>query len=149
MKSARLLACIVLALAYGGYRLAPLIPSLPIPAPGVAVPFDEIAKLTARMNQDDRVAMREAYLILSRSVKEDPATDPVFIDTAAVRRAHRAVLLTVWKGVLSNQTGEIPGLKEALEGAVNARIGSGDIPMNPSLKGETSKAFEDIAASVR
>lgn len=151
MKSARLLACVVLALAYGAYRLAPSLPSLPIPspAPGVAVPFEEIGKLTARMNQDDKVAMREAYLILSRSVKGDPATDPVFIDTAAVRRAHRAALLAVWKGVLDNKAGEVPGLKEALEGAVNARIGSGDIPMNPALKDETSKAFEDIAASVR
>jgi hypothetical protein len=146
----RLLACVVLALAYGAYRLAPSL-SIPLPlaAPAVAVPFEGVGKLAAGMSQGDRVAMREAYLILSRSVREDPAEDPVFIDTAAVRRAHRAALLTVWKGVLDNKTGEIPGLKEALEGAVNARIGSGDIPMNPSLKGETAKAFEDIAASVR
>mgnify|MGYP003325764897 CR=1 FL=1 len=146
--NARLLACVVLALAYGVYRVAPSLP-VPIQPPSAAVPFDSVGKLAAGMSQEDKVAMREAYQILSRSVRADPAEEPVFIDTAAVRRAHRAALLTVWKGVLDNKTGEIPGLKEALEGAVNARIGSGDIPMNPSLKGETAKAFEDIAASIR
>lgn len=147
--NARLIACLVLALAYGAYRLAPSLPSLPVPSPSVAVPFEDIGKIASVLNQDDKVALRESYMILARAIKEDPAADPVFIDTAAVRRAHRAALLCVWKGLLDNKTGEIPGLKDALESAVNSRIGTGDIPMNPSLKGEASKAFEDIAASFR
>lgn len=147
MKPARFIAAVVLALAYGAYRLAPMVPVVVAP-PSVA-PFESVGKLTAGMSQEDRVAIRQAYTILARSVKEDPAEDPVFLDTAAVRRAHRAALLTVWKGVLNNKTGEVPGLREALEGAVNARIGTGDIPLNPALKGEAAKAFEDIAGSVR
>lgn len=144
--NARLIACLVIALAYGAYRIAP---SLPVPAPSVAVPFEDIGKIASVLNQDDKVALRESYMILARAIKEDPASDPVFLDTAAVRRAHRAALLAVWKGLLNNKTGEIPGLKDALESAVNSRIGTGDIPMNPSLKGEAAKAFEDIAQSFR
>lgn len=145
----RLLVCFVVAAAYGAWRLAPQIDMLPVPVPSVAVPFESIGKLSSSLTSDDKVAMREAYIILSRSIAADPSADPVFIDTAAVRRAHRAAMLTVWKGVLDNKTGEVAGLKEALESAVNARIGTADIPMNPQLKAEAAKAFSDISASFR
>jgi hypothetical protein len=146
----RHILCLALALAYGAWRLSPHIErATPNPTPSVAVPFDSIGKLSSQLNSDDKTALRSAYLILSRSVAADPATDPAFPDTAAVRRAHRAALLFVWKGVLDNKTGEVPGLKDALESAVNARIGTAEIPMNPQLKAETSKAFADIAASIK
>lgn len=144
----RIAICICLALAYGAYRLWPAASAVVV-TPSVAVPFEAIGSLSASIAADDKVALREAYLILSRSIAADPSSDPVFLDTAAVRRAHRAALLTVWAGVLANKAGEVPGLREALESAINARIGTADIPMNPTLKADASKAFADIAASIR
>lgn len=138
------------ALAYGAWRLAPRLPSvIPAPPAPTSAPFQAVAELAARLNAEDRDALHKAYTTLSRAVAEDPAADPVFIDTAAVRRSHRAALLFVWKGVLSNKTGEVEGLKDALEQAVNSRIGNADIPVNPQLKADASKAFADIAASVK
>ena len=146
----RSIICLVLALAYGAWRVSPhLAQAIPKPAPSVAVPFESVGKLSSQLNADDKSALRSAYLTLSRAVAADPAADPVFIDTAAVRRAHRAALLFVWKGVLDNKTGEVAGLKDALEAAVNTRIGTADIPMNPQLKADTSKTFSDISASIR
>lgn len=146
----RRIAALLLALAYGAWRVAPVAVRLvPMPAVSVAVPFEDIGRLTAGMPPDDRVALRESYLVLSRAVAADPDSDPVFVDTDAVRRAHRAALLVVWRGVLDNRAGEVAGLRESLERAVESRIGSGEIPMNPTLKADTARVFADIAASVR
>lgn len=148
--NARLVLCLAIALAYGAWRLAPRLPSvIPAPPAPASAPFQAVAELSARLNSEDRDALKKTYTTLSRAVAEDPAADPVFIDTAAIRRSHRAALLFVWKGVLSNKTGEVDGLKDALEQAVNARIGSADIPLNPQLKADAAKAFADIAASVQ
>lgn len=146
----RILICAVIAIAYGAYRFAPLIdgPHV-VPPPPAVVPFNDVAAAAAKLTADDKAAMRVAYETLSRSIAADPAADPVFLDTAAVRRAHRAALLVVWKGLLDNKTGEVTGLREALEAAVNGRIGAADVPLNPSLKAEAAKAFADIAASMR
>ena len=147
--NARHVFVIAAAILYGAWRLAPHIDAVAPKPPAAAVPFESIGKLSSQLTADDRTALRDTYLTLSRAVAADPATDPVFIDTAAVRRAHRAALLVVWRGLLNNKTGEVPGLKDALEKAVNDRIGAADIPMNPTLRGDTAKAFSDVAASVR
>jgi hypothetical protein len=149
--NARFIACLILALAYGAWRMMPHI-NIPMPLPSppsVTVPFSAIGQLAQKLPQSEREAVAEGYMILSRSVQSDPPADPVFLDTDAVRRAHRAALLCVWKGVLDNRTGEVPGLREALESAVNDRIGAADIPMNPALREQAAKAFSDIAASFR
>lgn len=145
----RFAIALLAGLVYGGYRVLPqLRPATPV-APLAVVPFEQIARLAHGMSAQDKAAMREAYLTLSRSVSADPADDPVFVDVAAVRRAHRAALLFVWKGVLDNKSGEVPGLRDALEGAISSRVGTDEVPLNPSLKAETAKAFSDIAASFR
>lgn len=145
----RLTASLVIGVAYLLWRVLPALQPSIAPTPAVAVPFDGIAKAASSMTAADRSAMHEAYLILSRAVAADPSTDPTFTDTAAVRRAHRAALLVVWKGVLANKTGEVPGLREALESALNSRIGTADIPLNPALKADTAKALGDMAASFK
>jgi hypothetical protein len=145
--NARIALALALTIAYVTYRAAPHVPRSPL-APAVA-PFADIGKLAQQLNAEDKAALRDTYTVLARAVEADPAADPVFIDTDAVRRAHRAALLVVWKGVLGNKTGEVPGLKDALEGAVAARIGSDDIPMNPQLKADTAKAFTDVATSIK
>lgn len=145
----RIVIALVVALVYGGIRLAPHLKNVtPIPVVTVA-PFQDIAKLAASMSAGDRASMRDAYLTLGRAVAADPDEDPVFIDVAAVRRAHRAGLLVVWRGALDNKAGEIPGLREALEAALAARLGADDVPLNPTLRAETAKAFNDIAASLQ
>lgn len=119
------------------------------PAPTPAAPFPEVAKVAGGMNAEDRGVLADTYLILSRSVAANPTLEPVFPDTAAVRRAHRAALLYVWAAVLKNRVGEVPGLRDALEQAVAARIGKEDVPLNPDLQQQAAKAFSDIAASFR
>jgi hypothetical protein len=108
-----------------------------------------VAVAAAKMTASDRAAMSDAYGILSRSVAANPTLEPVFPDTAAVRRAHRAALLYVWAAVLQNKAGDVPGLREALEQAIASRIGTEDIPLNPELQKDTAKAFADLAASFR
>lgn len=142
----RWLLCLILAAAYVGYRSRPV--ANPVVFPIVSRPFPDVTAKAAALTPEQRVALKQTYGVLSRSVAADPVEDRVFPDTSAVRRAHRAGLLFVYKGVLQGATGAAPGLREALEGSLNARIGDGDIPMNPTLQAETSKAFADLAASL-
>lgn len=145
------IAALLLAIGYAMFRLAPAVP-LPSPtpvAPVVVAPFSGLADIAQRLSKEDRQALKDAYLVLSRAVAADPESDPVFVDTAAVRRSHRAALLFVWRGVLSNQAGEVAGLREALESALAERIGTEEVPLNPTLRATTAKAFDDIAASLQ
>jgi hypothetical protein len=146
MITPRTILCILLAVAYAGWRYAPAV--VPVVAPA-AVTFPEVASAAARMSREDRAALAEAYQILSRSVANNPASEPVFNSTADVRKGHRAAMLVVWKGVLQNREGEVPGLREALEGAVDGRIGDSDVPLNPSLQATAAQAFADVASSLR
>lgn len=146
----RIVIALVAALLYGGWRVLPQVQNVIPPVPVVSpAPFQQIAVLAAGMSAGDRAAMRDAYSTLSRAVAADPDEDPTFVDVAAVRRAHRAALLVVWRGALDNKPGEVPGLREALEGALSSRVGADDVPLNPALRAETAKAFSDIAASFR
>lgn len=142
----RWLLCLILAAGYLVYRAQPSV--IPAVIPAIGRPFPEVTAKAAALTLEQRKALSDTYTVLSRSVAADPAEDRVFPDTSAVRRAHRAGLLFVYKGVLQGATGAAPGLREALEGSLNARIGDGDIPMNPTLQAETSKAFADLAASL-
>lgn len=144
------LAAIILAIGYAIFRLSPQPLPAPAPAPVPAVsPFTDLAAIAQRLSKEDRKALQDTYATLSRAVASDPLTDPVMPDTPAVRRAHRAALLFVWRGVLSNKAGEVEGLREALESALDTRIGSEEVPMNPALRAATAKAFDDIASSLQ
>lgn len=144
----RYLLAAVLGLAYAAYRVG--VPALPAPlTPAAVASFPDVAAVARKMRAEDRAALSDAYQIFSRSVAANPTLEPVFPDTAAVRRAHRAVLLYVWAAVLENKAGEVPGLREALEGAIAARIGTEDVPLNPELQAQTAKALADLAASIR
>lgn len=144
----RLMFIAVVGAAYLAYRVGALNPA-PAPTPAPNATFPAVAVAAAKMTASDRAAMSEAYGILSRSVAANPTLEPVFPDTAAVRRAHRAALLYVWAAVLGNRAGDVPGLREALEQAIASRIGTEDIPLNPELQKDTAKAFADLAASFR
>ena len=142
----RWLLCLILAAGYLVFRAQPI--GIPVVIPAIGRPFPEVTAKAAALTPQQRRDLSQTYAILGRSVAADPVEDRVFLDTAAVRRAHRAALLFVYKGVMQGATGAAPGLREALEGSLNARIGDGDIPMNPTLQAETSKAFADLAASL-
>ena len=143
----RILLIAAIALAYAVFRVGvPHIPTLP---PSPSATFPKVAAVAAKMQAGDRAALADAYLILSRAVAANPTLEPVFPDTAAVRRAHRASLLYVWAAVLGNRAGDVPGLREALEESLASRIGTDDVPLNPVLQDDTAKAFADLAASLR
>jgi hypothetical protein len=101
------------------------------------------------MTPDDRKGFSEAYAILARAVAANPTADPVFPDTPSVRRAHRAAIEVVNRGVLNNNINKYPGLGDALEEAVTQGVGKEDVPLNPFLQQQVVKAFTDISASLK
>lgn len=149
--NARSVVCAVLAALYFLYRtngLPPLPLPAPVPAPApVTPPANDLISIARQMSKADREAMGQAYTVLARSVEADPAEDPVFDSTAAVRMAHRAALLCVWKGVLSNPTDKYPGLREQIESSIDRKIGSADVPINPQIRADTVQAFREISAA--
>lgn len=145
----RAVAVAALLIAYFLFRGGAPLP-VPTPAPvSIPAPVKAVADIAAKMGAEDRASLSDAYAVLSRAIEANPTDEPVFPDTSAVRRAHRACMLYVWRAVLKNQPGEVAGLREALEGAVNERIGDADVPLNPDLQRAAAKAFADISASFR
>ncbi len=148
MTATRIIICVVLAVGYAAYRGGVPLPAVPVIVP-VERPFPEVAAAAAGLTAGDRESLAQAYDILSRSVAANPKVEPVFVDTASIRKAHRAALLVVWRGVLDNKEGQVPGLRSALEGALQGRVGVEDVPLNPTLQEAAAKAFADLAASLR
>lgn len=136
----RILLCVVIGLGYILFRQPP---------EQDAKPISGLAAVAKKMTAAERSGLSDAYAILGRSVHADPDAEPVFPDTAAVRRAHRAALLVAWRGVFDNQPGKYPGLREALEGEVERRLGTADVPLNPALQLEVAQTFRDISASLK
>lgn len=146
----RIVLAVALAVAYFSWRFPGAVRPTPAPTPVIpsaVTPFPDITAVARGMTASERRDMSEAYAVLSRAVAANPAAEPVFEDTGSVRRAHRAALLLVWKGVLNNEAGKYPGLREGLEGALAKRIGTDEVPLNPALQQQTAQAFADIAAS--
>lgn len=112
-------------------------------------PVVVVAEWSRALTKAERSGLSEAYTILGRSIKANPEAEPVFPDTAAVRRAHRAALLVAWRGVFNNEPGKYPGLREALEGEVERGLGTADVPLNPTLQQQAAKTFLDIGASLK
>lgn len=143
----RLILCGGLALAYMVYRhQGDLKPSPLVP---VAKPVTELVDLAKTMTSKDKAALREAHQILARSIDADPDEEPVFDTVLAIRHAYRAALLCVWKGVLNNPPGKYPGLKEALEGAVQKRLGSDDAAVSPPIRQDAVAVLNEIAGTLQ
>lgn len=136
----RVLICLVIALGYVLFRE---------PVGPVTKPRGPVATIASKMTPDDRAALSVAYETLGRSIKANPVDEPVFPDTAAVRRAHRAALLCVWQGAMANQPGKYPGLREALEGEVEGSLGLDEVPLNPELQRRVADTFLTISASLK
>lgn len=136
----RLLLCLLIGVGYFVVRQPP---------ESAAKPIAGLAAYARKMTAAERSGLSEGYAILGRAIKASPADEPVFPDVASIRRAHRASLLVVWRGVFDNQPGKYPGLREALEGEVNRGIGDADIPLNPALQQQAAQTFLDISASLK
>ena len=156
----RAILCAAVALAFFvGTRLHPTptptpaptpVPApKPVPRPPVIRPIPELTPLADAMSADDRQALAEAYQIISRSIAANPIDDPVFPTTGAVREAHRAALLCVWRGVLGNTPGKYPGLREGLEGAIGKVLGTDDVLLTPTIQQQAAKVFMDISDTLR
>jgi hypothetical protein len=145
----RLILCAGLAVGYLAYRHqgdAKPTPVTPTPSvPQVA----ELVDLVKTMTTQDKTALREAHQILARSIDADPAEEPVFDTVLAIRQAYRAALLCVWKGVLNNPPGKYPGLREALEGAVQKRLGSDDAAVSPPIRHDAVAVLNEIAGTIK
>lgn len=140
----RLALCLALAIGWAAYRQG----GLPIPkAPGAQVA--ELVTVAKGMSQADRSALEQTYAILARTIEANPAIDPVFSDTGSVRRAHRAALLAVWRGVLGNQPGKYPGLREALEGVLSKNLGDDDVALSPTLQEKAVATLTSISQHFR
>jgi len=127
----------------------PVPPPKPAPAPPVIRPIPELTPLADAMTADDRQVLADAYQIISRSIAANPIDDPVFPTTGAVREAHRAALLCVWRGVLGNTPGKYPGLREGLEGAIGRVVGTDDVLLTPTIQQKAAKVFLDISDTLR
>lgn len=143
----RLIISVILALSYLGIRNQPAIWPRPI-TPAVA-PVAELVALVRTMSVRDRTALREAYQILARSIDADPPEEPVFDTVLAIRQAHRAALLCVWRGVLDNPPGKYPGLREALEECVHKRLGSDDAAVSPPIRQDAVAVLNEIAGTLQ
>ena len=145
----RMVACAAMAGAYlvyrhgGGELRVPLIPT------PVVARVEELVELAKTMNSQDKRALREAHQILARCIDADPVDEPVFDTVLAIRQAYRAALLCVWRGVLDNPPGKYPGLREALEGAVQKRLGSDDAAVSPPIRQDAVAVLNEIAGTLQ
>lgn len=141
----RITLCVLLALGYMAYRNGYV--TIPV-KPVVVIPVEPATGLEGyakRMTPEERAAVRDFYAMLGRSIAIDPEVEPVFPDTAAVRKAHRAGMLMVWRGALGNDPGKYPGLREEIESALATAMGTDDVPMNAQRKADVSKAFTAVS----
>jgi len=138
------MAGMYLVYRHGGGDLR--VPLIPIPA---VARIPELVELAKGMTAQDKRALREAYQILARCIASDPADEPVFDTVLAIREAHRAALLCVWRGVLNNHPGKYPGLREALEGAVQKRLGSDDAAVSPPIRQDAAAVLNEIAETLQ
>lgn len=136
----RVLICVVLALAY-------LLFAKPAAQPKPA-PSDKLGTITHVMAAPDKAALSEMYGILARSIEADPEAEPVFVDTAMLRRAHRGALLLVWKGVLNNPAAKYPELKDYLESEVGTLLAD-DVILNPELRKQAVAKFFKLSNSFK
>lgn len=137
----RLLLCLVIAFGYVAFRGKTFSPVAPL-IPGVSERF-------SYLSMQDRKALSETYAIISKTIAANPVDEPVFTDLEDVRRAHRAALLSVWRGVLGNEPGKYPGLREALESYVDQQLGSADVPLSPAVQQQAVDAFQKLSTSLQ
>lgn len=138
MKDAtRIALALALAVGYVAYRNNP---RLPIPIVPVA-PVTGLAAVAQQMTAEERSAVHDFYEAFGRAIAADPENEPVFATTTSVRTAHRAGMLVVWRGILDNNAGKYPTLRDELEKFLASAVGMADVPLNPARKQEIGKAF--------
>lgn len=108
--------------------------------------FRELHSSLGAVTSADRQTLSTFYRGLGRAVAADPLAEPVLQTTETVRRAHRAGLLFVWRGLAGNQPDKYPGLSNALSAVLSEALGAGDVPLNPTIRKATEECFNKVGA---
>lgn len=121
-----------------------VVPAVPLAdlTPAQTRLFQAIQPLTA----EEKSLLADFYTGFGRSVEADPPSEPVMPDTPALRRAHRAGVLFIWRGIAGNDAGKYPGLSDALEGVLTEAIGPQEVPINPAIRQSAVACFNKVAA---
>ena len=98
------------------------------------------------VSSGDRDTLGKFYAGFARAVAADPADEPVLRQTEDVRRAHRAALLFLWRGMAGNQPDKYAGLSDGLSGVLSEALGSGDVPLNPTIRKATEECFTKVSS---
>lgn len=141
----RLVLAAALAIGYLTYRNNP---SLPFPVVPVA-PVTGLAAVAQQMTAEERNAVHDFYEAFGRAIAADPENEPVFATTTSVRTAHRAGMLVVWRGILDNNAGKYPALRDELEKFLSSAVGMADVPLTPARKQEIGKAFISLGGQFK
>lgn len=128
----------------------------PSPTPAVVVPAVDLNALTPalrtlfdnlrRVSRDDLDTLATFYAGLARGVAADPPEEAVLTSTGQLRRAHRAGLLFVWRGIQNNDPAKYEGLGASIEGVLTEAIGAADVPLNPTIRLSAVECFNKVAA---
>lgn len=94
----------------------------------------------------DRDTLGKFYAGFARAVAADPLDEPVLRQTEDVRRAHRAALLFLWRGMAGNQPDKYPGLSDGLSAVLSEALGAGDVPLNPTIRKATEECFTKVSS---
>lgn len=141
----RLVLAASLAIGYLTYRNNP---SQPFPIVPVA-PVTGLAAVAQQMTAEERSAVHDFYEAFGRAIAADPENEPVFSTTTSVRTAHRAGMLMVWRGILDNNAGKYPTLRDELEKFLSSAVGMADVPLNQARKQEIGKAFISLGGQFK
>jgi hypothetical protein len=137
---------------FAAHRLDKVLPSPPSPTPAPVNPSTLTPALLAfgqsmsSVKREDAVIVSDYYRSLATALAADPLAEPVVTSTAELRRAHRAGLLFLWRGMMNNSADKYPSLRSSIEGVLNEAIGSEDVPLNPAIREKAVEAFNQMAA---
>ena len=146
-------AGLIVAAAWGAIPM-PTLPTVPAVTPvEVPEPDAEMRRLVAPVADAleglpaaDRALWASTWLKAATVVKaEGSTTQPVFIDTPALRLFTTVALDISWRRLGDNRPGSVEGLRESVEGVMKSSIGMDAVPVTPDVRASYVAAAEAIA----
>jgi len=146
-------AGLIIAAAWGAIPM-PTLPTVPAVKPvEVPEPDDEMRRLVAPVAEAlvglppaDKSLWAATWMKAATVVKaEGSTTQPVFIDTPALRLFTTVALDIAWRRLGGNRPGSVEGLREAVEGVMQSSIGMKPLPVTPDVRASYVAAAEAIA----
>jgi len=146
-------AALIVAAAWGAIPM-PTLPTVPAVKPvEVPEPDAEMRRLVAPVAEAleglppaDKALWAATWMKAATVVKaEGSTTQPVFIDTPALRLFTTVALDIAWRRLGGNRPGSVEGLREAVEGVMQSSIGMKPVPVTPDVRASYVAAAEAIA----